>query len=349
VDSPRDPRSDPGSALAPSARRALRQPSFFAKARLWLQPPRRLRPTRAGWCFFLLTFGVGFAALNTGNNLLYLVLSLMLAFLVLSGVLSELALRGICVRRRVPAEIFAEQPARVALEIANVERRGTAFAIVVEDRIARAQQPDRAAGRSFVLRLAPGTRETRSYALRVETRGPLEFRGFVVSTRFPFGLFSKSLLIEAEESALVYPAIDPIRSSDVAHHETDAGERLQSHAQPGTGAAVVGVRDYVAGDDRRRIDWRTSLRTGGLWVRELENERDAEIEVQLHEDTREPAELEGRVRRAASEIVAHLDAGRRVALRTEREHFEARDGVHHRARLLGHLALVEPAGEEAVA
>jgi hypothetical protein len=31
---------------------------------------------------------VGFAALNTGNNLLYLVLSLMLAFLVLSGVLS---------------------------------------------------------------------------------------------------------------------------------------------------------------------------------------------------------------------------------------------------------------------
>ena len=39
-----------------------------------------LRPTRAGWIFFLLTFGVGFAALNTGNNLLYLVLSLMLSF-----------------------------------------------------------------------------------------------------------------------------------------------------------------------------------------------------------------------------------------------------------------------------
>ncbi|MBW2401796.1 MAG: DUF58 domain-containing protein, partial [Deltaproteobacteria bacterium] len=47
----------------------------------------------------MLTFGVGFAALNTGNNLLYLVLSLMLAFLVLSGVMSESALRGIRVRR----------------------------------------------------------------------------------------------------------------------------------------------------------------------------------------------------------------------------------------------------------
>jgi uncharacterized protein (DUF58 family) len=292
----------------------------------------------------LLTFGVGFAALNTGNNLLYLVLSLMLAFLVLSGVLSEMALRGICVRRRVPAEIFAEQVARVALEISNEERRGTAFAIVVEDRVALPLQADRAAGRAFVLRLPPGAREMRSYPLRVDARGPLEFRGFVVATRFPFGLFSKSLLIDAEEAALVYPAIDSVRSDEIPGGENEAGERLRSHASAGTGAAVVGVRDYVSGDDRRRIDWRTSLRTGGLWVRELENERDAEVEVQLH-DTGEASELEGRVRRAASEVVAHLDAGRRVGLRTASELFEARDGARHRARLLAHLARVAPANE----
>ena len=67
-------RSEPGRVSA-GAERVLR----------WLRPPRTLRPTRAGWAFFAITFGVGFAALNTGNNLLYLVLSLMLAFLVLSG------------------------------------------------------------------------------------------------------------------------------------------------------------------------------------------------------------------------------------------------------------------------
>jgi hypothetical protein len=64
--------------------------------RRWLRPPRTLRPTRAGWSFFAITFGVGFDALNTGNNLLYLVLSLMLAFLVLSGALSESALGVAC-------------------------------------------------------------------------------------------------------------------------------------------------------------------------------------------------------------------------------------------------------------
>ena len=77
-----------------------------ARVRRWMEPPRKLRPTRAGWVFFLLLFGVGFAALNTGNNLLYLVLSFLLAFLTLSGVLSESALRGIEVRRRLPGELF---------------------------------------------------------------------------------------------------------------------------------------------------------------------------------------------------------------------------------------------------
>ena len=67
----RDPGPDQRSAVA--RRRPLRR--AFSGALRWLRPPRQLRPTRAGWSFFALTFGVGFAALNTGNNLLYLVLS----------------------------------------------------------------------------------------------------------------------------------------------------------------------------------------------------------------------------------------------------------------------------------
>ena len=36
---------------------------YFSRVRRWLRPPRRFSPTRAGWVFFALTFGVGFAAL----------------------------------------------------------------------------------------------------------------------------------------------------------------------------------------------------------------------------------------------------------------------------------------------
>ena len=91
------------------------------RLRIWLRPPRQLRPTRAGWVFLSVILGVGFAALNTGNNLLYLVLSLMLAFLTLSGVLSESALRGVRLRRELPREVFAVRIGHYAMTCIGVE------------------------------------------------------------------------------------------------------------------------------------------------------------------------------------------------------------------------------------
>ena len=52
--------------------------------------------------------------------------------------------------------------------------------------------------------------------------------------------------------------------------------------------------------------------------------------------------FEERVRWAASEVVAHLDAGYRVGLRTDHDHIAPDTSARHRARLLGFLALVEP-------
>jgi len=307
----------------------------------WLRPPRSLRPTRAGWVFALITFAVGFAALNTGNNLLYLVLSLMLAFLVLSGVLSESALRGVAVRRRLPPELFDRGLARVGLEIANLQRRIPAFTLVVEDRVRERHGPERAAGRAFALRVGPGACEVRSYRFRPQGRGEIEFRGFHVYTRFPFGLFSKSLRIEAPEAALVFPAIEPVKAPAHLGATARRGERPQGRGE--AGAEVGGLRDFVPGDPVRRIHWPTSLRRDALVVREVRSQQQDEVEVQLRTAGQSPGErFEGAVRWAASEVVAFLAAGSLVALRTDSERLAAREGTQQRSRLLAFLARVEP-------
>jgi uncharacterized protein (DUF58 family) len=313
----------------------------FSGALGWLRPPRRLSPTRAGWCFFALTFGVGFAALNTGNNLLYLVLSLMLAFLVLSGVLSESALRGVVVRRRVPRELFAERDAWVTIEIHNRQRRWVAYSLVVEDRWIGADAREHAAGRCFALRILPGGCEERSYRMQPAQRGELAFAGFVVSTRFPFGLFSKSRAFAAKETALVFPAIDPVAIPPDFGGVRDAGEGVSGPR--GRGSEVGGVREYARGDAPRRIAWRTSLRARSLWVREVESEHQGEVEVRLRTAGR-PADsgFERDVRGSASEVFALLDRGLRVGLRTDRDHLQPDAGMAQRARLLGFLARVAP-------
>jgi uncharacterized protein (DUF58 family) len=321
----------------------------------------------------VIIFGLGFAALNTGNNLLYMVLALMLSFLVLSGFLSESALRGIKVRRKLPREIYAGRDNSVLLEISNSQRRVPAFAIVVEDHLDVAQsggsqileaprpaggkrrrkrkrrRRDRTeqAGRCFALRVAPGCCETRRYRLQPARRGALAFVGFRVSTRFPFGLFLKSLELESPEETLVYPEIGasgPLQSVSEANH---SGQSTALELEQG--GSVAGLREFEQGDSMRRIHWRSSLRRGSLFVTETEDDANADVEVRLHAAERPEragaaARFERRVSRAASEVVHHLQAGVAVALRTDAAYFPPSGGSRQRARLLSFLALVEPDG-----
>jgi uncharacterized protein (DUF58 family) len=364
VDPTRDPRSGARSALIariahwlrppyaariarwlrpPYAARIARwlRPPYAARIARWLRPPRALRPTRAGWIFFAITFGVGFAALNTGNNLLYLVLSLMLAFLVLSGLLSESALRGIQVRRRLPGELYAGVPGAIRLEISNNQRRVPAFAVLIEDRLRERGQAERAAGRAFALRIGPAAAETRVYSLEAGQRGRLAFTRCVVSTRFPFGLFAKSLVLERPEAVLAFPAPEPSAGrqqpvGDDGRSDIVAGENVDT-------AHTAGLRGWAPGDPARRVHWRASLRHRTLLVRELEKEHRAEIQVYLRTGDAQPGEaFERGVRSAAAEVIAGLESGCRVGLSTDATRIPADVGTRQRLRLLTFLALVEP-------
>ena len=333
MDRPGDPR--------PGGRSALRTDAWRRRVRRWLRPPRTLRPTRAGWLFFAATLGVGLAAMNTGNNLMYMVLSLLLAFLVLSGVLSESALRGVRVRRRISREIFAGTPAPLVLEITNGQRRVPSFAIVVEDLLGPHLERAQSVGRVFALRVGPGETETRTYRFAPSRRGDLGFAGFRVTTRFPFGLFSKAMLIEAEDRALVFPAVEklvPMRSGTPTR---DWGET--SGGRGGDGSQVAGLRPFASGDHLRRVHWRASMRRATLLVRDRERDQRAEFEVLLRTRGAHPGQaFEDAVSHAASEVVAHLGAGWRVGLRTDSDTLEPTEGALQRDRLLCFLARVSP-------
>ena len=55
----------------------------------------RTSPTREGVIFVILSFVVGFSALNTNNNLLFLIFGVMLSLVIISGVISMMNLSSI--------------------------------------------------------------------------------------------------------------------------------------------------------------------------------------------------------------------------------------------------------------
>jgi uncharacterized protein (DUF58 family) len=87
--------------------------------------------TKAGVIYAMVTLVIGIAALNTGNNLLYIVVAAMLAAILVSGVVSALVLRGLELDVRLPEHVFAGRPVVGRIVLGNPRRFLPSFSIRV--------------------------------------------------------------------------------------------------------------------------------------------------------------------------------------------------------------------------
>jgi uncharacterized protein (DUF58 family) len=300
-----------------------------------------LKFTREGKFFVGITLGVGFAAINTANNLLYLLLGLLLSLIVVSGIMSELSLQGLTVVRRLPSRSQVGRPHLVEIEVFNHKARVPSYAIEVED--LRARQP--ADKRCFFLKISPRSAQVAAYRRTPLRRGRDVHVGFRIATRFPFGLFEKSREVTAPGELVIYPAVDPVQLPPAQIGRTLGTAHVVGR---GHGEEFLGLRLMRAGDDPRDIHWRKTAAIGQPVMRERARETQPDVVIAL--DTARPIDppddwaalFERRIRDVASRAIAHLKRGDGVAIRT------SSGGVARANRTLGadpllrYLALVEP-------
>lgn len=239
---------------------------------------RRLTFTREGKLFVFVTFALGFAAVNTGTNLMYLVFGFMLSLIILSGVLSEHVLRKLRVERRLPSRAFAGEPTLIEIGVENQKDRLISYSVEIADQASDVVN-DR---RCYFLKVPPGAEQSASYRRVVPRRGRLLFHGYRVSTRFPFALFEKWREQEGEGELLVYPALLPYAFAEGAAQE----EGDQAGSSRGRGTETRELREYREGDETRSIHWRRTAAMGKPVVREYEREAASVLSILL--DNRPP-------------------------------------------------------------
>ena len=341
------PSAPPVRPPAPSpVRRALRR----------LRPPRRLTFTREGRWFVFLTIAIGLAAVNTGNNLLYLLLAWLLSFIIASGVLSELTMRGLAVTRRPPPQVYAGQPFLMEIAVENQKAGTASYSIEIED-LQGGRPLDK---KCYFLKIPPGRTQRTSYRHTFSRRGLYRFDGFRIATRFPFTLFRKSRDAEHVSEVLVYPRIAATtrppprpRASGVGH-----SQRL------GRRGEFFGLREWRDGDDRRDIHWRSTARTGRVMVRELQDELERQVTIavdnalpahvvralaagdRLREDQPLSDALERAISTAASLAAAYLEAGWSVGLAARGVKVPLGVGKPQLTRILRELALLPTVTDE---
>jgi uncharacterized protein (DUF58 family) len=316
----------------------------------------------AGGAIVILIFAcVGAAAYNTGNNLLFLVFSLLLSTLFVAWSAGRASLRDLSVAARFPDHIFAGEPAQVLVSLRNPKRVLPSFSILVE---ARHQLPAEDETRRRLLRRAPRPRYAKralAYFVHVPRRARAEQRveqtfpqrghvlvtGFELSTRFPFGFFRLRRRLRARNVDLViYPRLEPV--GDELHLLPMNAGRLLS-ARRGSGHDLHSLREYQPQDDVRHIDWKATARARRLFVREFASEDERRVHVVL--DTRvrgegDATELAARfergVTRAASLVAHFIDERSEVRLTLGREDGPYAAGREHLYASLRRLALVAP-------
>lgn len=301
-------------------RRAERSPAMAegaAEASASPRAPRRralergLGFTGEGRVFVLMTLGIGAAAVNTGNNLLYLVLGLMLSLIILSGMLSDLVLWGVAARRRLPERAFAGAPCLIEIELTNLKRWLPSFSLSAADEV---EGEGAGAPRTYFLKVDAQSSQRAGYLRVPARRGRLRLVRVRLSTRYPFGFFDKWRLVDQADTLLVFPAIVPVpdleRRLEVLFGRDPVHEEARRRvASPG--GEIAGLRPYREGDEVRTIHWRRSATLGAVVVRELERDPGRELALRVDNavspgDADASSRLERVLSRAASiALLAH--------------------------------------------
>ncbi len=269
--------------------------------------------TRVGIAYVLSVVLIGVAALNTGNNLLYIIVAAMLAAILVSGVASAVVLRDLVLDVRLPEHLFAGRSALGRIILTNQRSWVPSFSVnVTSARQSKKKQwqwaaasfgvppwrpasdqwlklPDRKL-RRISAEQPPGILEGSVYfpylpgratlaadlQLRFDRRGRYQQDSFSLSTRFPFAFLSKTRRISMACEILVYPSIEPADEFfEILPLVTGEFETFLR----GRGNDLYRIREYLPEDSARHVDWKATAKSGSLKVREFSREDGRKLRI----------------------------------------------------------------------
>jgi uncharacterized protein (DUF58 family) len=189
-------------------------------------------------------------------------------FVLAAGVLGAVAASALLcprpdrcrVRRVIPATTAVGENVLFGLEGVSEARRSAPLRI--ED-----HHPALEPAALFCEALERGRTASGQHARRVLRRGVFSGGQVQLTSAWPFGAVQARRTLDVSSDVVVVPRAPTLRSFPLAHAGTDAETAIPTPSN-GPGDQFAGVREYRAGDDVRRVHWRSTARRGHLVVRE---------------------------------------------------------------------------------
>lgn len=296
-----------------------------------------VRLTRVGTAYVLSTVVLAIAALNTGNNALYIAVSFMLGSLLLSGLASKGGLKNVDAEIVSIAEAWAEKTVDGALRVRNRSRVWNVRDIVITS-------PD--LDKPVYIRMLPRRSDvTVPATFLFHRRGLAHLTALDAYTRYPFGFFLKKRRLRISTEVVVYPKISSEEEARQRFRPV-SGDQSASN-RPGLGTEIHSFRDFVRGDSLRHVYWKKSASLG-RWIMK-QTEADVGRALHVVVDPYKPpgvadADFEEMISAAATLLYFATRRGLDVTLSLPRVTLQSKQSRGANA-LLHALALLEPVHE----
>lgn len=241
--------------------------------------------TREGAVYLALIAIITVAAVNTGNNLLLIILSCLLAGILVSGVTSRIVLQGLKLELTLPDHLFAGQAFFARLRLKNQKQFLPTLSVTVLGRPSTRRKRARRQISSapailnqdiYIPYLPRRSSVSPDVMLTFPKRGTYAQESFRVSTRFPFGFVRKTRSIPCGREVLVLPSVQP--TDGFFEILPRLGSELDSYLK-GRSHDLYAIRDYRPSDSARHVDWKATAKVGQLKVREFTREDERRLRL----------------------------------------------------------------------
>lgn len=266
--------------------------------------------------------------MNTGNNLLFLVVAGLLAFMSVTGYAGMTNLRKLSVEIEPPPELFAGTAAPFTIRVRNRKRRVPSFLLAINctgmaDAGVRIPMVDR-----------DGEAAATAY-LVFPLRGMAQIEEVRLTSPFPVGFFFRHIGYRVSRQVLVFPRLTPCPASATSSGRGKTGDRIIPAR--GMDGELERISPYSGREPLKMIHWKISARSNELMVKEFGAISSEPLIIDLNELP--PSDLEGRISCAAW-LVRRWVESRPVGLRIGDKTAAAGAGSRHGRRLLAELALI---------
>lgn len=289
----------------------------------------RTKPSKEGVFFLILTLVIGFAAFNTGNNLIYLTFGITLSLVAISGIIAMINISKIEILINSHTDFYALTPGQIWVSVINKKNKFPSYSLNLNVQ-----------GKNyFVDKISAGGSEELKVNSFFNKRGYNSIPKIIVSSSYPFGFFTKWISVEATENEiLVYPKVYNIKEIPPDNFE-NIGENLPFSS--GHGYELKSIKEYSSGDNFKDIHWKISAKLNRLYTKEYFQESGKTVKINFSPNSEHYKDIEKYISKVASLFCSMINHGYDVEFITKNKTYLSNKTQSSYKKVLTFLSLYE--------